>query len=240
MAQLRVWKENDPAAAASTVARLRYKPMAGEHHLMPPGASGDDAIILPVGVQMIFDFGCFWEGELSFTPKFDTSRMVLRGTPVPPFSGDSNYTGGIRLGVMIQQQGLAELCATQGTIINVLDLLHDNFVRAHEAEHGKLPIYRVEEPRSFTIATGTMLYAPVYTLIGWTARDGLKLGTRLIPPPRPRSGSNGVTAPQALDSDRAFDEAARSGEVMPPKPKPATRRSVELVSAGDLDDQIPF
>jgi hypothetical protein len=237
MAQLRAWKDNDPAVASSA-ARLRYKPMAGEHHLIPPGASGDDAVILPVGIQLIFDFGCFWEGELSFTPKFDTSRMVLRGTPVPPFSGDPNYTGGIRLGVMIRRQGLAELCATQGTIINVLDLLHDNFVRAPEAEHGKLPIYRVEEPRSFTIAKGTTLYAPVYTLIDWTPRESLRLGTRLIPPPGPRFGSNGVAAPQVLKSDRALDEADRSGEVMPPKPAP--RRSAELVPAGDIDDQIPF
>jgi hypothetical protein len=220
---------------------LRYKPLLGEHHFIPAGTSGSEGIVVPAGLRIIFDWARFREGEIAFAPKYDDSRMVLRGELLPPYSGDERYSGGIKIDALLQQRGSCVLTSTSASLIRALDLLHDEYVCAPEAHAGEMPIYRLEEPRMYTIQQrADQLYAPVYTLVGWAERDSLKLGPRLISPPKPLPALDAV-APPALESNSAF-ETARSGEVMPPQPAPSRREKAAevLVPAGDLDDEIPF
>jgi hypothetical protein len=239
MAHLRGW--SDGTATSSAPARLRYRPLEGMHLFIPAGAGGGDGIIVPTGTQLIPDFGGRnYEGEIAFTPKYDDSRMVLRGDPLPPYSGDTAYTGGVKIDVLLQARGLCVMTSTSASLIRVFDLLHDEFVCAPEAAAGKLPIFRIEEPRSYSIQQrADLLYAPVYSLVGWATRDSLKLGPRLIPPPKPLPSLDVLAATPVLESDSVFE---RTGEVMPPGPKwsRSERGASRLVPAGDLDDEIPF
>jgi hypothetical protein len=220
---------------------LRFKPLLGEFHYWAAGAPKDAYEIVPTGTKLIFDYAGFYEGELSYDPEFDDSRMVLRGQPLPPYSGDKNYDGAIKVPVLLQGRGPCELIGTQSTLITEVDRLYDVFSVAAQAAAGELPIYLLQEPRSFTNRQGVLLHAPVLMLVGWTPRDGLKLGPRLIAPPQPWAGDAVMTLPPAAaqESDSIFETTSRVGEVLAPsKPKPAPPRSP--VPAGDLDDEIPF
>jgi hypothetical protein len=242
MAQLKAWRTDSSSTAySSRLPRLRYKPLAGEFHIIVDGSTA----VLEAGRQMICDFANYYEGELSYDP-FDISRMVLRGgaKPLPPFSGDEGYDGGIKLAVMVQSQGRCELLATQATTINALDRLYDSWVMSPEAAQGQLPLYELQAPRSFTIPQGQTLFAPILVAIGWVARDGLKFGPRLTPLPRPMAAIEVTTASPRLETDHVFETVARTGEAMPPDAmavKAAPRgKATDLVFAGDLDDEVPF
>jgi hypothetical protein len=109
MATLSAWRGTAASASSRTLHSLQYKAMLGKHIVVPIGGTADTGTVLPTGCQIIFDFGCHWEGEIRYRPGFDDSRMKLRGTELPPFSGELGYIGGVKLNVLVQHHGLCQL-----------------------------------------------------------------------------------------------------------------------------------
>lgn len=243
MATLRAWR--GAAAASSSLPQLQYKALTGQHVYVPPGGNSDYGTVLPAGLQVIFDWGAHWEGEVAYRPKFDDSRMRLRGVELPPFSNEDGYMGAVKLHVMVQRHGLCSLLTTSESATRAIDLLYDTFTFAIEAQQGQLPVYRIEEPRGFnTKFRPDPVYAPRYSQVGWVHRDPNAFGPRLIPPPKPILMSEVTTAP-ALESDKVFNTVAPHAEVIPPEPggkKKAPKRTDKKTQQFDpeLNDVVPF
>jgi hypothetical protein len=195
---------------------------------------------------VIFDFANFWEGEIAYRPKFDDTRMVLRGVELPPYSHDDGYMGGVKINVMVQRHGPCTLLSTSESLCRAIDLLYDTYLFAVEAQGGKLPVYRIAEPRSFNVKfRPDPIYAPVYTPIGWVDRDPASFGPRLIPPPQARPALiTAVTTAPAVETDPVF--ATQDGELLPPEPtsKKTSKRAKKEHHGPqydpDLSDELPF
>jgi hypothetical protein len=248
MAILRTWRGT--AAAASSLQYLQYKVETGQHVVVPVGGATDQGTILPAGLQVIFDFGQHWEGEVAYKPKFDDSRMRLKGTELAPYSGDPNYSGGEKIHVMVQRYGLCSLLSTAETVVRVLNLLYDKFIFAPEAANGQLPIFRISEPRGFyPKQRAGMLYAPVYSsAIVWVNRDPNAFGPRPVPPPKPMlEADTKLTTARELAINAIFESATAHGEVIPPehqqvpvkKAKPHPKKKGQQPD-DELDDVVPF
>jgi hypothetical protein len=236
MANLRAWANSTTTPAAKPA--LQFKGLTGEHIFVPLGGSAAYGFVVNVGTFVIFDWGRFWEGEVCFKP-FDDKRMVLRGTALPPYSGDTGYDGGFKVDVMVQGHGLCQLLTTSGGLCTALERLYDDFVVTPAAQTGKLLVYRIEESRSYTPKRGAELaYAPVYTSMRWIDRDAGRFGKRLIEPPKP-SSSEFTTAP-ALESEKVFEAAASTGELVVMEKKPTPKASGKAGGFTDLDDEVPF
>jgi hypothetical protein len=246
MAKLRAWRgDNEPT---SNQPRLNYQVFTGHHIWVPPGGTPDHGTVVPVGSLLIFDHGTFREGELSYRPKYDDSRMVLRGVETPVYSGDPGYIGGIKLNVLVAHFGPCTLTVTSETACRALDRLWDGFIFAVEAQAGKLPVYRIAEPRSFNVEfRPDPLFGPMYIQTKWVDRPEI-FGPRLIPPPKsqPALVYEVATAP-ALESDKPFDVS--QGEVLLPEISTSKQKAAKRTSKrdqkwpehrSDLDDEIPF
>jgi hypothetical protein len=246
MATLRAWRgDNEPT---SNLPRLNYQVFTGQHIWVPPGGTPDHGTVVPVGSLLIFDHGTFREGELSYRPKYDDSRMVLRGVETPVYSGDPGYVGGVKLNCLVQHHGPCTLTVTSETACRALDLLWDLFIVAVEAQAGKLPVYRIAEPRSFNVKfRPDPLFGPVYIPERWVDRPEL-FGPRLISPPKPQPVliHEVATAP-TFESDKPFD--ASRGEVLPPETSTSKHKGAKRTSKkgqnwpehhSDLDDEISF
>jgi hypothetical protein len=249
MANLRPWRGS--AVEQSSLPFLQYKVEIGQHVV---AHASDQSTVLPVGLKIIFDFGQHWEGEVAYKPKFDDSRMRLKGGELPPYSGDPNYAGAEKIHVMVQRYGLCSLLSTADTVVRALNLVHDTYYFATEAAQGKLPMFRIEEPRAYQPKKRPgMLYAPVWALIGWTDRDANVFGSRLIPAPKPMlEAATKITTAPALETDAIFDDATTLGEVMPPEheqqpakqtasyPKKKKGNPQGQQLDPELDDVVPF
>jgi hypothetical protein len=246
VAMLRAWRGT--SAAASSLPQLQYKALLGQHVVVPIGGNADCGTPLPNGLQLIFDFSAYWEGEVAYRPKFDDSRMRLRGTKLPPFSGDDGFVGGIKIHTMVQRYGLCSLLTTADSMTRVIEVLYDAFIFAAEGQAGQLPVYRIEPPRGFTTRhRPDVIHAPCYSMVGWVGRDADAFGPRLIPPPKPMVLSTELTPTPVLESDDVFAAVAPRGEVLPPKPKTKVSkhgaRQIPLrgpQSDPDLEDAVPF
>jgi hypothetical protein len=248
MANLRAWRGT--AAGASNLPQLKFKAEIGHHIVVPVGGTEDYATVLREGTQIVLDFGCFWEGEVAFSPKFDDARMRLRGTELPPFSNDQGYHGGIKLNVMVQYHGLCSMLSTSEAVTRAVDAMYDAFVFAAEAQAGQLPAYRIGNPRSYQSRySSNLLYAPIYLLAGWLMR-GDAFGPRLIPPPKPILVPEVITAPASLEAEKVFGAVSSRGEVISaPSASTAQRRKGKRQRLAapdnpqadpDLDDVVPF
>jgi hypothetical protein len=251
MANLRTWRGT--AAGSTNLPQLQFKALLGQHIVVPIGGTPDYGVVLAEGTQLVFDFAAFWEGEVCYQPKFDDTRMRLRGTELPDFSNEDGYTGGIKINVMVQRHGLCSMLSTSEAVSRMVDMLYDAFVFAVQAEAGQLPVYRLAEARGYhTRYRPETLYAPVYIFTGWVARDPNAFGPRLIAPPKPPLVSTEVITAPAAETDKVFADIARLGEVLPApasdagkargkvRGKPAAKSGNPQPISDDLDDELPF
>jgi len=199
--------------------------------------------VLPEENLIIPDFGAFWESEVAYQPKFDDTRMRLRGTKLPAFSNEEGYQGGFKLHVMVQTYGLCSFLSTSEATYRAIDAMYNAFIFASEAQAGQLPVYRISKPRSYhTKYRPDPLYAPVYILFGWVPRSPNGFGPRLIEPPQPLLAPAVVTGPEQT-TDEVFASIASCGEALPPLPRSPSKQWTQprTGEAGpDLDDAIPF
>jgi hypothetical protein len=213
------WSAAVPASSAST-HRLQFKALLGAHIFIPAGDSSDAGRELPIGTKLVFDYASWREGEIAYQPRFDDSRMVLRGEPLPPYSGNPTYQGAIQINVLVQRCGLCVLTSTSTGLYRTLDQLYDAYVLAPEAQQDQVPVYRLEESRPYTTKyRPDPMYSPVYTPVAWMSRDAKTFGKRLIPLPKvtliPDEATAAVPATPPPESDQLFNGAVAQGELLP-------------------------
>jgi hypothetical protein len=244
------WRNSAAASQDQNLPSLRFKAIdKGNHIVVPVGAPEEYGYVLPVGTQIIPDIGHYYEGEMRWQP-FDDSRMRPYGTPLPAFSGETGYAGGLKIQVMIQRHGLAVLQSTSEAVARAISAIMDAAQFAPEGIAGKLPVYEIGEPRSYKSKhRPDLLYAPVYILRGWVERSTQGFGPRLVPPPKPMLISEPQFAPKVLPSDELFNTATPHAEVLPPtKVLPAQKPSKKKAKQEehgpqfdpDLNDVISF
>jgi len=236
MAKIRAWR--DAHSTSANILSLQYKATLGQHLIVPPGFNASVGKELALGTQTIFDFSTFQEGEVRFDP-WDDSRMRLRGSEVPEFSGEEGYSGAYRLNVLVQHHGLASFLTTAVTVCDVIDSMWDHFALAPEAHAGKLPVYQIEAPFAWQSKQypGTR-YKPVYSLIGWVVREPSAFGRRLIEAPKPLQ----MTTTEALAApanDALFNSATpQHSEAQPQKGQ--KKASTKPQKDDTLNDVVPF
>ena len=101
--------------------------------------------------------------------------------------------------------GLREWASAANCVLETVDDLYNKFRAAPEAQSGKIPI--VELTRTIPVVFGRgarqrTLYAPCFSIVGWTDRVPA-MGERTVPPPTPPpSASTDV----ATGPDRSLDD----------------------------------
>ena len=254
MATLRSRPSASQVAAKGEPSWLRFYALdQGKLVYVPAGFSSEQGTIIPVGTKLILDFRHFREGEVSLDP-FDDSRMVQFGHKLPPKSGDEGYSDGLQVDTIVQRYGFATLTSIADGVCKLLYNLHDTYCFAEEAREDKLPVYRLETPRSFQNSHKNIQFGLRLTLIGWPPRSQY-LRQPLLPIPAPVTGSAIECAQQTVKEDAAFASTAPQGEAVAQEIRKGTksRRMIPAASHAsvtqfekstqvdpDLNDDIPF
>jgi hypothetical protein len=244
MANLHAWRNHDDGGEqrGRWPAKLVYRVQVGQHLYVAPGERMSAAVIVPDGLEVVFDLGRLYEGEVRYSP-FDDSRLQPRGTGVPAKSDDRDYVGGVQVDVVLQQYGHATFLSTSNTVVDVLEEIWAHYATAPEAQREQLPVYIIAPPREFTTRHGSTLYAPGYKFSRWVVRPALNLAQRVTP--IPRLSTPALAFSIAPNSGRAITHAATEQPPAAPTAMPA--RPVASLSPGqvkrdvrDRDDEIPF
>lgn len=178
-----------------------------------PGQQAND-IELPPGTKFAVDFGTLEAGWCTFTAQGPLRHMkpYIDGqeTIAQPPDKDSEGKMIYRPAFYVKLAGNAldgvrEWIGASAAVMNAMDDLYNQVIRAPEMVSGQIPIISI--PTTVAIKSGTGArsstnYAPVFKLEGWTQRPDI-LGPRTVPLP-----ANGHAAPVAAQAALAPQPAA--------------------------------
>jgi len=180
---------------------------------------GSDAVEIPLGTRFAVDFGTIEAGYVSFGPQGPVRQMkpYIEGQPMPAQPQEKDAEGKLvfRPGFYVKVagnalEGVREWCSNAAVLLNAMDDLHQQFLRAPEAAAGQIPLVAIVSTTAVKSGTGARSstnYAPVLRIEGWTARPDV-LGPRTVPVP--------VVAAQAAAAPAAAPVAAPPAATMPP------------------------
>jgi hypothetical protein len=193
---------------------------------------GSDPIELPNGTKFALDIGTLEAGYVAFGPQGPIRNMVpyTEGVEIPPQPQDKDAEGKFmfRPGFWAKiagnaLDGVREWCSNAAVLVNAMDELYQQVIRAPEAAAGQIPIICIASTvavKSGSGVRGSTNYVPVLRIEGWALRPDA-LGPRTVQPPT-------VSTP----TPRAAPTAA-------PRPQPAPRNT-EPARDTELEDAMPF
>ena len=117
--------------------------------------------------------------------------------------------------------GVREIAGNSTALINGMNALHDEFVRAPEAHAGKIPLVKMTNVMSIKSGQATN-FQPVFTIQAWVDRTA-DMGERTVPPPRPAAGATAAPAAPARGNGAQHTPppAAAQPRLMPQTPMQA-------------------
>jgi len=92
--------------------------------------------------------------------------------------------------------GLREWASAANCVLETVDDLYNKFRAAPEAQAGKIPIIELTRTMPVVFGRGARqrtLYAPCFTIVGWTDRPAA-MGERTVPPPKPAPPASAAVA----------------------------------------------
>jgi hypothetical protein len=184
---------------------VKYDARAGRFFKVDkePGQQGVETEI-PPGTKFAIDIGTLEAGWVTFGAQGPVRHMrpyIEGDDPIPqPQDKDSDGKMLFRPGFYVKLAGNAlggvrEWIGASAAVMNAMDDLYQQIIRAPEAATGKIPIVSI--PSTIAIKSGSGArastnYAPLFRVEGWTDRPDV-LGPRTVPVPR--AGSVPVNVP---------------------------------------------
>jgi hypothetical protein len=182
--------------------------------------------------RFAFDFESLEVGYGTFSQNGPVFHVVPEGQTIPPRPSDRDDKGRLMfkpvfwvrlLGTALG--GVREFASSARIVLQATEELYNRYKAAPEAWAGKIPI--VELSRTLPGQMGkapytTTVYTPVFTVIGWTNRDEVILGPRIVPVPQAQAAATSPTIQMASVS-------------IPAAPPPGANGGGKLE-----DDEIPF
>jgi hypothetical protein len=217
------------------LAICKYDARAGKFFKVEKRVDGgSDAIELPNGTKFALDIGTLEAGYVAFGPQGPMRNMVpyAEGVEIPSQPQDKDAEGKFmfRPGFWAKiagnaLDGVREWCSNAAVLVNAMDELYQQVIRAPEAAAGQIPIICIASTVAVKSGSGVRSstnYAPVLRIEGWAPRPDV-LGARTVPPP-----AASTTAPTPKTAPAAA-----------PRPQPAPR-AAETARETELEDAMPF
>jgi hypothetical protein len=158
--------------------------------------------------RFAIDFGSLEIGFVHFSANGPDFLMVPEGSPPPKQPEDVDDKGRLKYQEAFRVKlfgrvlnGLREWSSAARSVVDVVEHMYNDYRVAPEAREGKIPI--VELTKTVPINYGSRtVYAPHFTIVGWTARTS-EFGRRTVPAPAaPKPPANGGV--DALEDEIPF------------------------------------
>ena len=161
------------------------------------------------------DFGSLEVGYAHFASGGPEFRLVPEGKPLPVQPTDLDEKGRLKFRPVFRLKiygkivgGLREWSSAANCVLEPVDDLYAKFKAAPEAQQGKIPICELTKTIPVTVGRGTRqrtLYAPCFTITGWTDRVAA-MGERTVPIPNPPAQALPPEAETTGSSDNGIDD----------------------------------
>ena len=187
------------------------------------GQQGVDTEIA-AGTTFAIDFGTLEAGWVTFGAQGPGRRMrpYVEGEPTIPQPEEKDIDGKFiyRPGFYVKLAGNAlggirEWIGASAAVMNAMDDLYQQVIRAPEMAAGKIPLVCIASTTAIKSGSGARAstnYAPVFRLNGWVARPD-QLGPRTVPIPAQINSHPGYTSPPQV-----AQQGTRPLAQMPPEP----------------------
>lgn len=175
---------------------VKYDARAGKFFKVEKRVDGgSDAIEIPLGTKFALDTFTFEAGYVMFGPQGPDRHMVpyTEGVQLPPQPQDKDADGKLlfRPGFYAKIAGNAidgvrEWCSNAAVLLNAMDELYQQIIRAPETAAGQIPIISIAATvavKSGSGARSSTNYGPILKLEAWAERPDV-LGPRTVPAPR--------------------------------------------------------
>jgi hypothetical protein len=177
--------------------------------------------------RFAIDFGSLEIGYVHFSPIGPPDfRLTPMESPPPVQPDDKDDKGRMKYQPAFRVKlwgrvlnGLREWSSSASSVMDVVEHLYHDFRAAPEAAEGKIPVVELSRTVPVTFGGGErkrVVYAPSFTIVGWTERTS-EMGRRTVPIPR-------KPAPPSA----------------PPMPSAPLAAALATREGRDLDDEIPF
>ena len=168
---------------------------------------GSDATEIPLGTKFALDTGSLEAGYVMFGPQGPVRHMkpYIEGETMPEQPQDKDAEGKMmfRPGFYAKiagnaLDGVREWCSNAAVLLNAMDELYQQVIRAPETAAGQIPIICIVSTvavKSGVGARSSTNYGPVFRIEGYVDRPDV-LGPRTVPAPRASAPISQMT-PQA-------------------------------------------
>jgi hypothetical protein len=202
---------------------------------------GSDAIEIPLGTKFAFDVGSLEAGYVMFGPQGPVRVMkpYIEGEPPVPRPQDKDVEGKyiFRPGFYVKiagnaLDGVREWCSNAAVLLNAMDELYQQVIKAPEAAAGQIPLISIVATTAVKSGSGARTstnYGPVLKIDGWVPRPDI-LGPRTVPPPNAHNGHSGYTPAPPAAVPFTPPVATQPGTAQPASPSPATQPAFSSVS----------
>lgn len=123
-------------------------------------------------VKFIFDFENLEVGWLHFAATGPSFALVKLGERMPE-KPSLDHKQGFRVHLYNKEHGLMTFANSSKTIAEVMDVLHDSYLRDAKANPGKVPVVEIKGVKKVSIKTkeGNKNYKqPDWSIVSWVAR----------------------------------------------------------------------
>lgn len=123
-------------------------------------------------VKFIFDFENLEVGWLHFAASGPSFALVKLGERMPE-KPSLEHKQGFRINLYNKDAGLVTFANSSKTIAEVMDTLHDSYLRDAKANAGKVPVVEIKGVKKISIKTkeGAKNYKqPEWSIVNWVSR----------------------------------------------------------------------
>ena len=126
-------------------------------------------------VKLAADFAGIELGWIAFGLQGPSFHLVKYGERMPA-QPDKDHKQGFKLRLVHKEFGICDWANSSRTVGDVIDLLHDQFLREEKANPGKVPVITISGTEKTMVKTqqGNKAYKkPVIKITGWVPRPEL-------------------------------------------------------------------
>lgn len=123
-------------------------------------------------VKFIFDFANIEVGWMEFTATGPSFALVKLGERMPAKPSDTHKQG-FRIKLYNKEFGLSYFSNSSKTIGEVMDTLHDQYLRDEKSNAGKVPVVEIKGVKKVSVKTkeGSKNYKqPDWSIVSWVVR----------------------------------------------------------------------
>ena len=134
-------------------------------------------------LKFVFDFSTLEIGWIRITATGPDLDLVKVGSLLPK-RPSKDHKQGFRVTIYNKEHGLLAFMATAKAISDVMDVLHDSFVRDEKANEGKLPVVEIKGTKKIQTKTKEGMKTckqPDWSIVSWVARPDAMIAKVEVP-----------------------------------------------------------